>query len=108
MSSEKLLIYREDTIEKLRAYADRKHMAGHTELANGILKAVNYIHNEIRRADAVEVVHGEWSTVEDDYCGLIALECSVCNNQWWFEDDPPIEHYQYCPNCGAKMDGESR
>ena len=55
--------------------------------------------------DAVEVVHGEWSTIEDDYCGMIALECSECKEQWWFEDDPPIEHYHYCPNCGAKMDG---
>ena len=56
--------------------------------------------------DAVEVVHGEWSTIEDDYSGLIALHCSVCNQEWWFEDDVPIKHYHYCPNCGAKMDGD--
>lgn len=55
--------------------------------------------------DAVEVVHGEWSTIEDDYCGLVALHCSVCNHEWWFEDDVPIKHYHYCPNCGAKMYG---
>ena len=55
--------------------------------------------------DAVEVVHGEWSTIEDDFCGLVALHCSVCNQEWWFEDDVPIKHYNYCPNCGAKMDG---
>ena len=57
--------------------------------------------------DAVEVVHGEWSTIEDDYCGLVALHCSVCNQEWWFEEDAPIKHYHYCPNCGAKMDGDS-
>ena len=56
--------------------------------------------------DAVEVVHGEWSTIEDDYCGMVALHCSVCNNEWWFEEDAPIKHYHYCPNCGAKMDGD--
>lgn len=56
--------------------------------------------------DAVEVVHGEWSTIEDDYTGLVALQCSVCNQEYWFEDEPPIKIYNYCPNCGAKMDGE--
>lgn len=52
----KRLIYMDDTMDKLRAYAERKHNAGHTELANGILKAVNYIRNNIVRVDAVEVV----------------------------------------------------
>lgn len=58
--------------------------------------------------DAAEVVHGEWSTVEDDYTGMIALECSKCKEQWWFEDEPPMKIYNYCPNCGAKMDGGSQ
>lgn len=106
MANEKRLIYMVDTIEKLRAYAERKHEAGYTELANGILKAANYIHNNIVRVDAVEVVHGEWSTIEDDYCGLTALQCSECNQEYWFEDEPPIKIYNYCPNCGAKMDGD--
>lgn len=56
--------------------------------------------------DAVEVVHGEWSRLEDDYCGLIALVCSKCNREYWFEDEPPMKIYNYCPNCGAKMDGD--
>ena len=56
--------------------------------------------------DAVEVVHGEWSTIEDDYCGLTALQCSKCNQEYWFEDDPPLKIYNYCPNCSAKMDGD--
>ena len=56
--------------------------------------------------DAVEVVHGEWDTIEDDYTGLIALQCSVCNQEYWFEDEPPLKIYNYCPNCGAKMDGD--
>ena len=55
--------------------------------------------------DAVEVVHGEWSIIEDDYTGMVALQCSVCNQEYWFEDEPPIKIYNYCPNCGAKMGG---
>lgn len=58
--------------------------------------------------DAVEVVHGEWTTIEDDYCGLTSLQCSECNQEYWFEDDPPRKIYNYCPNCGAKMDGERK
>jgi hypothetical protein len=56
--------------------------------------------------DAVEVVHGEWDTIVDDYCGLVALKCSVCNTQWWFEDDASFGKYHYCPYCGAEMKKE--
>lgn len=56
--------------------------------------------------EAAPVVHGEWSTIEDDYAGLIALQCSECNQEYWFEDDPPLKIYNYCPNCGARMDGD--
>ena len=57
--------------------------------------------------DAVEVVHGEWIVIEDDYFCFTTLECSVCGEQYWFEeyDDQMPPHYHYCPNCGAKMDG---
>ena len=55
--------------------------------------------------DAVPVVPGEWSTIEDDYTGMTALECSECKQEYWFEDEPPMKIYRYCPNCGAKMDG---
>lgn len=55
---------------------------------------------EIPAADVVKVVYGEW--VEEG-CGL--LVCSKCN----FEYDHsgmPNEGLNYCPNCGAKMDGD--
>lgn len=64
--------------------------------------------NEVRIPfcrDVVEVVHGEWSMIEDDYMGLTALECSECKQEYWFEEEPPIKIYSHCPNCGAKMDG---
>ena len=65
---------------------------------------------EAGKSDAVEVVHGEWTIIEDDYSFLTTLRCSVCGEEYCFEeydeDLPP--HYRYCPNCGAKMDGERK
>lgn len=40
------LISRNESITKLREYADQKHMGGNTELANGILSAVNFLEKE--------------------------------------------------------------
>ena len=61
---------------------------------------------DVPTIDAVEVVHGEWTIIEDDYSFLTTLRCSVCGEEYCFEeydeDLPP--HYRYCPNCGAKMD----
>ena len=45
--------------------------------------------------DAVPVVHGKWDRTTSDY------ECSVCQY--------PMDYITpYCPNCGAKMDGEEQ
>ena len=73
--------------------------------------------------DAVEVVHGEWTGLisEDLACaegfGIGMTEeqkikyledfyhrthCSVCNCCF---DDRETKNWNYCPNCGAKMDG---
>ena len=53
--------------------------------------------------DAVEVVHGRWETVSSM---LGYLCCSNCKDAYvwdtWLEDGK----WNYCPNCGAKMDGD--
>lgn len=52
--------------------------------------------------DAVEVVHGRWNRVEADLGGGIKTHrfaCSECG----FLKNTLIGNY--CPNCGAKMDG---
>ncbi len=59
MANERRLIDMDETIKQLRDYADRKHINGHTDTANGILKAVSYIRNNMVRVDAVEVVRCE-------------------------------------------------
>ena len=61
-------------------------------------------------ADVAEVVHGEWLNFVGDY---VTAECSVCGECYDTSDYNDKEHFdmvkqlnKYCPNCGAKMDGE--
>ena len=59
--------------------------------------------------DAVEVVHGRWN--KHDWIGVTIkgfMACSVCNVMIPKADDNYycLLQLNYCPNCGAKMDGD--
>ena len=57
---------------------------------------VAYVIEEIEdapAADVVEVKHGDWWGIGN------MLMCTVCHKEFY-------EPTNYCPNCGAKMDGE--
>ena len=56
MATKKRLVFVEEVETELRAYADRKHACGQTELASGILKAANHLQTISTARDAVEVV----------------------------------------------------
>ena len=58
--------------------------------------------NEQPAADVEPVRHGY--NVKWDYPSL--FECSLCG--WACDDTYPGDTatYKYCPNCGAKLDGE--
>ena len=64
---------------------------------------------DIPAADVVEVRRGRWTIAEDDYYGLNIVKCSVCHEEWCFEegDDVFDLNYHYCPNCGSLMDKEA-
>lgn len=50
-------------------------------------------------ADVAEVKHGKWIRMDSDNEAI--SKCSVCQfpvSTFWNESN-------YCPNCGAKMDG---
>jgi hypothetical protein len=49
----------------------------------------------------VEVVHGHWVSDKAD----ILFHCSVCETQISTDWDYDDLAWNYCPNCGAKMDG---
>ena len=31
--------------------------------------------------------------------------CSECGNEWSYDAETGVSDYNYCPNCGAKMEG---
>ena len=61
-------------------------------------KAICVLH-DLQAADVAPVVHGRW--VDNSIPGSMLSACSVCGF--------PCGAYSffYCPNCGARMDGDS-
>ena len=51
-------------------------------------------------ADVAPVRHGRWGTHSDRPDSLICSVCKCGFDMW--KHDP----HNYCPNCGAKMDGD--
>lgn len=59
-------------------------------------------------ADVEPVRRGQWVRADDDWNSLTTFQCTVCGEEFCFEIDEDIEllNYNYCPNCGSKMDLE--
>lgn len=83
------LIRREDAI------------AAFIHLSQGAMEGVIYKRtiNAIPAVDAVEVKHGEWEKRMN--IGVLTW-CSECG---WMKHQEDERKYNYCPNCGARMDG---
>lgn len=65
---------------------------------------------ELPAVDAVPVVHGRWIGYPeclgyDDAYLDEHIVCSVCHSVWNFIDND-AERFDYCPACGARMDGK--
>jgi len=81
--------------------------------ADEVIKAVNdlmmvdktvmgFVLMNAPTVDAVPVVHGRWNCSDDAYENAV---CSVCG---WDTVEPWVhikEWFEFCPHCGAKMDG---
>lgn len=91
--------------EKFRNILEAK-----AEMAIGTPKEVFYnavkMLELIPTADVVEVRHGEWIEFEDNFFDTL-YQCSVCKEEFVLAEGTPSENlWNYCPNCGAKMDGK--
>lgn len=61
-------------------------------------------------ADVIEVMHGKWETGHFEggiFDGTNFEKCNVCQFERLFDDIRFKTTYNYCPNCGAKMNGGS-
>lgn len=82
-------ISRDDLLNVINSNVAEKHNERCSQLLEAILKAPT--------ADVVEVKRGEWREVNEKYPRYV---CTVCNHLF------NNKNYNYCPCCGAKMDGK--
>lgn len=85
-----------DTLDK---YDETFRIASEIRTAMGC-KTASECWELIRNGDIQRIKHGHWINYKDNH------QCSCCReiiiDDWISCDD----EYDYCPNCGARMDGE--
>ena len=88
-------IEREKAIDEIDKWLDS---VGYVTVGKGLTSYGEFIGclEDTPTADVVEVRHGYWEKLKDGYW---------CSNCCILEKDLKQE-YNYCPNCGAKMDGK--
>lgn len=83
-----------DTIEELEG---ARTIAENT-WADGLYDAYKIIEEEVDAADVEPVRHGRWMSIYEDPDTLYCSECRILCFRRFASN--------YCPHCGAKMDGE--
>lgn len=83
-------------IERQEVYSEINKLPLTEDAAMEILWAID----DIPTADVAPVVHGYWAKEKTDV--IVSWKCSACCDCFYL-DEP---NAKYCPNCGAKMDGE--
>ena len=95
--AEKEYIEREAAYKACEAYFSGVcvYDVSESEVINDFEKVID----AVPTADVAPVRHGHWVKEKPDV--LIHWHCSVCKNCYYLEEP----NANYCPNCGAKMDG---
>ncbi len=82
-----------------------------TQYNQGWNDACDYIRNKLEEktvADVAPVRHGRW-VVKREYNDILKIDvekytCSACGDYWLTAVGLSLAN-NYCPNCGARMDG---
>ena len=103
---EKVLTMSKEYIEREKALEKVIEVKHHDPELSGVvlhryIKEIDL--KDIPAADVALVRHGRWVSVQHK----LARVCSVCNRDEPYKfADIDADVYDYCPNCGAKMDKE--
>lgn len=89
-------IYLKPLLDDLKGIKETLVGAGDPILASVLNRAIACVEKQ-PVADAVPAVHGRWVFLND-----YQSECSECHKVYWVDH---ASEPNYCPNCGAKMDG---
>ena len=77
---------------------------------NSLLEFVMRLIDTMPAADVVEVKHGYWKLLlfkGGRRSGQAEAKCSICGRDVVYQiTEDKWEFENYCPHCGAKMDGE--
>ena len=101
--AEKEYIERESAYKACEAYFSG--VCVYDVSASEVINDFEEVIDAVPTADVVPVKHGHWISL-DDY--FEDAECSECGDALVIGDcsfNDFCECYNYCPNCGAKMDG---
>ena len=89
------LIDADKMYDEIAQYRDDGMFGGGNLLVDDVLEDINLSPT----VDAEPVRHGKWYTAEK-YNGYLYWNCDQCHQHFTSQKS------NFCPNCGAKMDGE--
>ena len=58
---------------------------------------------ELPSEDVQPVRHGHW--INRHYRDITMKVCSECLEEFSYDAETGVSEYNYCPNCGARMEG---
>ena len=107
MANEKRLIDVNDVIDEINEAISNiaftsPYQSDISTMVSGMERVLDIVEDS-PTVDAVEVVHGRWEP-RKDAIGFVC--CSVCHDCNIYGDWADGKKWNYCPNCGAKMDGD--
>lgn len=88
-----------------KEYIEREALIEELKRRDFLPVIVKHAIEAVPAADVAPVVHGRWKQ-SDFISGVHA--CTVCGAQKNPNFRIGFGAWNYCPNCGAKMDGEER